>query len=147
MLPILTSDSTKSWLETETIDFAAEKAVLNPEKGEEMKPHVTMLQLTRTVGDRKQRIVVSGDGDFCSNSELIRSRGGMSSRNFELTMELFRQLSDEAYPVSTPRKPSADNEYHLNVERIPLIRIAYVGMYPMIFLVLGIVILIRRKSK
>lgn len=147
VLPILTSDSTKSWLETETIDFAAEKAVLNPEKGEEMKPHVTMLQLTRTVGDRKQRIVVSGDGDFCSNSELIRSRGGMSSRNFELTMELFRQLSDEAYPVSTPRKPSADNEYHLSVERIPLIRIAYVGMYPMIFLVLGIVILIRRKSK
>jgi len=99
------------------------------------------------VGGKKQRIVVSGDADFCSNSELIRSRGGMFSRNFELTMELFRQLSDEEYPVLTPRKPSADNEYHLGVERVPLIRIAYVGMYPMIFLVLGIVVLIRRKSK
>jgi hypothetical protein len=78
---------------------------------------------------------------------LIRSRGGALSRNFELTIELFRQLSDEEYPVLTPRKPSADNTYYLSVERIPLIRIIYVGLYPLIFLVLGIVILIRRKSK
>jgi len=147
VLPVLTSDSTRSWLEMETTDFAAEKAELIPERGEEIKPYATLLQLTRTVGGKKQRIVVSGDADFCSNSELIRSRGGMFSRNFELTMELFRQLSDEEYPVLTPRKPSADNEYHLGVERVPLIRIAYVGMYPMIFLVLGIVVLIRRKSK
>jgi len=147
VLPVLTSDSTRSWLEMETTDFAAEKAELSPERGEEIKPYATLLQLTRTVGGKKQRIVVSGDADFCSNSELIRSRGGMFSRNFELTMELFRQLSDEEYPVLTPRKPSADNEYHLGVERVPLIRIAYVGMYPMIFLVLGIVVLIRRKSK
>lgn len=147
LIPILTSDSTRSWLEMETTDFAAEKAELNPERGEEIKPYTTLLQLSRTVRGKKQRIVVSGDADFCSNSELIRSRGGMFSRNFELTMELFRQLSDEEYPVSTPRKPSADNEYHLGVERVPLIRIAYVGIYPMIFLVLGIVVLIRRKSK
>ena len=147
LIPILTSDSTRSWLEMETTDFAAEKAELNPERGEEIKPYTTLLQLSRTVRGKTQRIVVSGDADFCSNSELIRSRGGMFSRNFELTMELFRQLSDEEYPVSTPRKPSADNEYHLGVERVPLIRIAYVGIYPMIFLVLGIVVLIRRKSK
>ncbi len=147
LIPILTSDSTRSWLEMETTDFAAEKAELNPERGEEIKPYTTLLQLSRTVRGKKQRIVVSGDADFCSNSELIRSRGGMFSRNFELTMELFRQLSDEEYPVLTPRKPSADNEYHLGVERVPLIRIAYVGIYPMIFLVLGIVVLIRRKSK
>jgi ABC-2 type transport system permease protein len=147
VLPILTSDSTKSWLEVETTDFAADKAVLNPEKGEEIKPYTTLLQLTRKVGEKKQRIVISGDADFCSNSELIRSRGGALSRNFELTIELFRQLSDEEYPVLTPRKPSADNTYYLSVERIPLIRIIYVGLYPLIFLVLGIVILIRRKSK
>ena len=147
VLPILTSDTTRSWLEVENTDFAAGKAVVNPDKGEEIKPYTTLLQLTRTVGDKKQRIVVSGDADFCSNSELTRSRGGIFSRNFELTIELFRQLSDEEYPVSTPRKPSADNEYYLSVERVPLIRIAYAGVYPMIFLVLGIVVLIRRKSK
>ena len=147
VLPILTSDSTRSWMEEGTTDFAAEKVVLNPERGEDIKPFTTLLQLSRKVGDKKQRIVVSGDADFCSNSELIRSRGGMFSRNFELTIELFRQLSDEEYPVLTPRKPSADNEYHLSVKQIPLIRFAYVGIYPMIFLVLGIVVLVRRKSK
>lgn len=147
VLPILTSDTTKSWLEVETTDFVAEKAVLNTEKGEEIKPYNTLLQLTRMVGEKKQRIVLSGDADFCSNSELIRSRGGASSRNFELTIELFRQLSDGAYPVLTPRKAAADSAYYLSVERIPLVRIVYVGLYPLIFLVLGIVILIRRKSK
>lgn len=147
VLPILTSDSTRSWMEEGTTDFAAEKVVLNPERGEYIKPFTTLLQLSRKVGSKKQRIVVSGDADFCSNSELIRSRGGMFSRNFELTIELFRQLSDEEYPVLTPRKPSADNEYHLSVKQIPLIRFAYVGVYPIIFLVLGIVVLVRRKSK
>jgi len=37
VLPVLTSDSTRSWLEMETTDFAAEKAELSPERGEEIK--------------------------------------------------------------------------------------------------------------
>lgn len=147
LLPILTSDTTRSWVEVETTDFSEEKAVLNPEKGEEIKPHTTLLQLTRNVGNKKQRIIISGDADFCSNSELIRSRGGSLSRNFELTIELFRQLSDERYPVLTSRNPSLDTEFHLDIDRLPSIRVAYIGIYPLIFLIVGIIVLVRRKSR
>lgn len=147
LLPILTSDTTRSWIEVGSTAFSEEKVVLNPEKGEEIKPYTTLLQLTRSVGNKKQRIIISGDADFCSNSELIRSRGGSLSRNFELTIELFRQLSDEKYPVLTPRKPPVDNKFHLNIDKLPSIRVAYIGVFPLIFLIACIIVLVRRKSR
>lgn len=147
VLPILTSDTTRSWIELETTDFVEGKATLNPKKGEVGKPYTTLLQLTREVNNKKQVIVISGDGDFCSNSELIRGRGGSLSRNFEMTIETFRQLSGGRYPVLTSSKPSIDNVFSMDVKRIPQIRIAYIGIYPLIFLVLGLIVLVRRKSK
>lgn len=147
VLPVLTSDSTRSWVEVETTNFSDEKVVANPEMGEVMKPHATLLQLTRNIGNKKQLIFISGDADFCSNSELIRSRGGSFSRNFELTIEMFRRLSDNKYPVTTPREPSADNEFHLDIDRLPSVRVAYIGIYPILFLVIGIIVLVRRKSR
>lgn len=147
VLPILTSDTTKSWIELNTTNFIEEKATLNPEKGEEIKPYTTLLQLTREINNKKQVIAISGDADFCSNSELIRGRGGSLSRNFEMTIENYRKLSGERYPVSTSSKPSIDNVFSMDVEHIPHIRIAYIGIYPFIFLVLGLIILVRRKSR
>ena len=147
VLPILTSDTTRSWMEVETTDFSEGRAVLNPGKGEEIKPHITMLQLTRKIGDKKQQIIISGDADFCSNSELIRGRGGSLSRNFDLTIELFRQLSDGEYPILTSGKPPLDNEFQLSVDRLPLIRVAYIGVFPFLFFIVGIIVLVRRKSR
>ncbi len=147
VLPILTSDTTKSWNELETTDFVEKRAILNPEKGEVAQPYTTLLQLTRKINNKEQIIIIAGDADFCSNSELIRGRGGSLSRNFETTIETFRQLSGGKYPVLTGATPPTDDVFTLNVKRIPQLRMAYIGVYPFIFLVLGIIVLVRRKSK
>lgn len=145
VLPILTSDTLKSWIEFQTKDFIEDKAVLDTARGEVSKPYVTLLELTRNLGDKKQVIVISGDADFYSNSELIRSRGGNSSRNFETIIEVYRRLSGGKYPVFVNSNPSLDNEYSLSAESVPLVRIFYIGFYPFIFLVLGAIVVVRRK--
>lgn len=145
MLPILTTDSISSWSELQTKDFINEKAILGD--NEAIEPNMTMIQLTRSINNKKQTIIVTGDADIFSNSELGRDRGFPRSINFDVFIHSFRLLSNGEYPISVNVPTPKDDNINLKPEQVGTLRILYIGVYPFIFLLMAIVILLKRRDK
>ena len=70
-----------------------DKPEINPETGEKADSIPLVVRLIRQVGDKEQRIYVCGDADCMANSELTTNRNDLSTSNFTLITEAFRDLS------------------------------------------------------
>jgi ABC-2 type transport system permease protein len=116
----------------------------NPEDGDVMGPLITVVGLNRTVHGKEQHIVVTGDADFLSNKELNRQQ---RTANFIFSTALFRWMSGGEFPVDTKRPDSRDKKVKTTLEKLKLERTIYLWAVPAIMLLLGAVILIRRKRK
>ena len=66
----------KAWVEYETKDLVDGDFICNAEAGEKEGVYATLIYLRRKVGDKEQRIVISGDSDFITNEEFGLSRQG-----------------------------------------------------------------------
>lgn len=95
------------------------------------------VQLTRTINNKEQRIVICGDADFLSNKESsgITANGVMS------------WLLYNKYPVYTPVDHPQDRKVTISFTAARLIYIAYVYVVPGLLLLVGAVLLIRRRRK
>ena len=147
VIPILSTAKEGSWIETETKDFIDGKFVVNSEAGEEEKSHVTMIALRRQVGDKQQRIMIVGDADFISNSELDMDRYGVYKANYAIITGAFRWFSDDRFPISTTRISRIDNELSLDRSLRKPVRILFLVIFPAILISLGLFIIIRRQRK
>lgn len=101
--PLVTTNAKGAWNEVETTDFIDHLPTCNVENGEEEWAIPTMVQLTRKVGAKEQRILVWGDADCIGNGELTTSRDGIKASNFTLITESFKELSYGEFPVDTNR--------------------------------------------
>jgi ABC-2 type transport system permease protein len=117
----------------------------SPDQGDQRGPLPTVLGLTRTIHGRQQRIVVAGDADFLSNSELARSN--IRTSNFEFSTAIFSWFSNGEFPIDTSRPPSKDKRLELTDKGLAFLKVFLMGILPGIILVLGTVLLIRRKRK
>lgn len=133
VIPVLKTNDTGSWNEVETGNFTDEKASLNPEAGEEEKSFPAMLALTRQVGDREQRIVILGDADCISNSELLMSRAGIRGANFSLITGMFRWLSYDEFPIALKGIAPQDKLLDLSKSSMPWVRMAFLWVFPFLF--------------
>ena len=106
--PVIVTDSL-CWNELQTTDFLDDKPQYNPETGEKQGIIPTILALDRKVGDKEQRIVITGDADCVSNGEMSKSRNGYSSNNFTVITGTFKWLSYDEYPLDTERINPEDN--------------------------------------
>lgn len=109
------------------------------------KTYTTVLGLTRHINGKEQRIIVSGDADFMSNAELRRDLPRVA--NFYFNTALFSWLDNGEFPVNTSRPDSKDNRVTVSVDRVGLLNIWYLWVLPSILLIIGSVLLIRRKRK
>lgn len=107
--------------------------------------YTTALSLTRQINGKEQRIIVSGDADFMSNAELKRDQPRVA--NFYFNTALFNWLDNGQFPVNTSRPDSKDNRVTVTVDRVSLLSIWYIWVLPSILLIIGSVLLIRRKRK
>ena len=107
--------------------------------------YTTALALTRQINGKEQRIIVSGDADFMSNAELKRDMPRVA--NFFFNTALFSWLDNGQFPVNTSRPDSKDNRVTVSVDRVGLLSIWYIWVLPSILLIIGSVLLIRRKRK
>lgn len=74
--PITLNDTTSlCWTELETTDFVDDTVKFNPAAGEICKVFTTVMGLTRQVGDKEQRIIISGDSDVLSNNAFMTNYG------------------------------------------------------------------------
>lgn len=105
----------------------------------------TAIALTREVNGKEQRIVVSGDADFLSNSELGRYRPPVS--NFYFSTALFNWLDYGQYPVDTSRPDAKDNRVTVSTDHVSFLKIMYIWVMPGLILIFAAIFLIRRKRK
>lgn len=124
----------------------AQNALANiPVSDNSTSTYTTALALTRQINGKEQRIIVSGDADFMSNAELKRDMPRVA--NFYFNTALFNWLDNGQFPVNTSRPDSKDNRVTVSVDRVSLLSIWYIWVLPFILLIIGSVLLIRRKRK
>ena len=145
-LPVIVSGE-KSWTELQTTDFLDQVPTADSLSGERPGSYPTVLALTRQVGDKEQRIVISGDADCVSNYELGKTRNGVNSSNFTLLTGSFKWLSYGEYPLDTTRPEPTDNEIYLGRDSRRWIKYGFAGLLPLALAVCGITIRVRRRRR
>lgn len=114
-------------------------------KADSGKSYALALALTRQVNGKEQRIIVSGDADFMSNTELGRYSPRIS--NFYFSTALFSWLDYGRFPIDASRPDAKDNRVTVSTGRVAFLKILYIWIFPGILLALGSILLIRRKRK
>ena len=144
MIPILSSDSTY-WNELQTTNFVDSIPVCNEASGEVKKAYTTAMALHRQINGKDQRIVITGDADCVSNGEFGRSHGGYSSTNFTVVVGTFRWLSYDEYPLNTERPRAEDTDLYITKSTFKWVRYGFYVVYPLLLVIIGVTIRIRRK--
>lgn len=145
--PIAKTIAQNSWNELETTDFLDGVISVNETIGEKEQSYPVVIELTRKKGERQQRIVITGDADCISNSELTTDRNGIGSVNFNFITETFKWLSYGEFPIETFRPEPIDNKVFLNRKAIPWIQTVSMGVIPGLLLLISLMIWVRRKGK
>jgi ABC-2 type transport system permease protein len=113
--------------------------------GDQPGPLTAAIGLTRTINGRQQRIVVTGDADFLSNAELGRYTPRTS--NFDFSTALFSWFSNGEFPIDTSRPLSKDKKITLTSGGMVILKWLLLGILPGMLLIMGSILLIRRKRK
>ena len=119
--------------------------VYSPADGDQKGPLPAVLGLTRMINGRQQRIVVAGDADFLSNSEL--NRYSPRTSNFDFSTAIFSWFSYNEFPIDSYRPPSKDRRLELTDNGLTFLKILLLGILPGLLLIMGSILLIRRKRK
>lgn len=144
--PVLKSDA-EAWIELETTDFVDGEFKFNPEAGEEKGEFVTLLTMNRQVGDKEQRIVVSGDADVIANEALTSQFNGISASNYSIINGSFRWLSYDQFPIDTRHPDYIDSSIRLPKGCRGAVNWGSMFFFPVLIAFLGIMIIVRRQRK
>lgn len=143
--PLLTTDPQVSWkkegkfvLDSAAIDF-------DPLQGDRRESFPTTIMMTRPHGGKEQRIIVSADADFFSNTEL--SRNNMIALNAFFATSIFKWFSYGKFPVDSSRPIAKDSSLTLTKEDASWLQVIGYGIIPGIIILLGTMVLLRRKRK
>jgi ABC-2 type transport system permease protein len=111
----------------------------NPAEGDVKKtPFTVMARLTRDLANKQQRIIIAGDADC-----LSRLRGGVKPIN----ISFFSWLDTNRFPVYTPMPDPTDQLFTISGKAAKTQSFFFIWILPALLLLLGIVILVRRKRK
>ena len=141
---LLRTDSTGCWNELETRDFVNDTVVLNPAVGEIERMFPTALALSRMVGEREQRIMILGNASCISNDGVAGERG-VPVANYPLVTGTFHWFSYGEAPLDVRRPGGPDDKIHLERPDMPYVKIAFMVVLPVMLLLWGIILMIRRK--
>ncbi|MDR0766149.1 MAG: Gldg family protein [Odoribacteraceae bacterium] len=145
--PLLRSDTTGCWNELETTDFDDDTVRLNPAAGEREGTRVTMLALSRKVGEKEQRIIVLGDADCISNGEISISRPNLQASNYSIITSAFYWMSDEEVPINVTRPSPPDRKIAATPKSMYWWNIFWIGLVPALLLSCLLFIWIRRRGR
>jgi ABC-2 type transport system permease protein len=146
--PLMMTDGKLSWNKKVRPDQDQLESVvdgLNATEGDQKGPLPVVLGLTRAINGKQQRIIVAGDADFLSNSEL--GRYNIRTCNFDFSTAMFSWFSYGEFPVDSFRPPSKDKKLELTDKGLAFLKILLLGILPGLLLIMGSVLLIRRKRK
>lgn len=108
-----------------------------------------LLMLNREYGEKIQRIIIAGNADFLSNREMNR-RNVRNLNGRGLVPFLFHWLSNGGFPLDTAPQKGKDFGLLLAEEEgktVGMLKLIYMGLMPCLLLLIGSVILIKRKRR
>lgn len=143
--PLLLNNPGKTWLRKTPLVTDSAAISYQPELGDQQGTLPLAIGMERNINGRRQRIVICGDADFMSNTEL--GRYNIKSANFYFNTALFSWLSNGEFPVDTSRPKDQDNRIRIDSGQLALLRILLAWVIPGIILVFAAILLIRRKRK
>lgn len=143
--PVLRTDLNTTWIKQG--HFAPDSAALvfDVNAGDRKGAYPTALTLVRTINNKEQRILVAGDADFLSNSELGRTNREV--KNFMFGNGIFGWFANGEFPIDATRPSPPDKKITLSDAGVKIIKVLYYGVIPGIMFLMGAVLLIRRKRK
>jgi len=144
IVPFLLTDSGTTWLKR--TKFVADSGVLkfSVADGDKHGSFPTALVLTRNIGGKQQRILITGDADFMSNSEMDKFFGYSIYR---AVIGIFAWLDYDHFPVDTTRPPSPDKTLSATDKSVFFWKIFFQFALPSLIILSGSIFLIRRKRK
>ena len=143
-------DEKPPWAATDLIEFASEgwaetgpieATVAFDEAQDRRGPFVLATAFTRPQGEREQRVVVVGDGDFLSNAYI--GNGG----NLNLGLNLVNWLSADEGLVNVPPRTAADTDLTLSRDHSLLIGFGFLFVMPAAFAAAGLGVWLRRRGR
>lgn len=144
---LFASDTTGTWNELENLNFIDNKPAVNAAAGEHEGSRPTVVALSRKVGHKEQKILVTGDADWISNSELFIKRNQVNASNFSLVSAAFSWLSDGEVPVDMRLPDSIDKSLRIGESSWTYIELLIKYIIPLGMLGAGIIIWIRRRGR
>ncbi|MFB9076300.1 Gldg family protein [Flavobacterium procerum] len=137
--PLLKTNKQPVWESQAGITSISEDLKKQPSSKE--IPLVTAL--TRNINGKTQKIIVAGDADFMGNAEL--SRGG--SGTFQFVTDIFSWFSNSQFPIDTTRPQKTDNKITITSNQVFIDKILFIGIFPLLIILGGAFILIRRNRR
>ncbi|WP_065218514.1 MULTISPECIES: Gldg family protein [Butyricimonas] len=131
------------WNEMESLDIDAGRLQCNSAAGEVAREYCTVAALSRRVGDKEQRILVSGDADCLGNEEMRQVRGG----NPFFGLAAAHYLTNNEMPFDVRRPGTQDFKVHLNLSGAGRISTIFTKILPLLILGLAVVVWLRRRSR
>ncbi|WP_316825902.1 Gldg family protein [Pedobacter miscanthi] len=125
--------------------LAIGRITYSPAEGDLRGPITTVVSLTRKINGKEQRIIVAGDADFLSNSEL--QRNNMRTGNFVFNTSLFSWLNYGEFPIDSTRPDVKDKSVKVSIEQVGMLKILYIYAMPAVLFLFGLILLLRRKRK
>lgn len=142
---VLITDQKISWIKRGAFVLDSAALVFNAKTGDQQGTFPTAMMLTRNFKNKEQRILVSGDADFFSNKELGRSN--MKTINGSFAVSAFSWFANGEFPIDMNRPDSKDNSVTLTKAGVKTLKVVYYLLIPGAIILLGMVLLIRRKRK
>ncbi|WP_163410724.1 Gldg family protein [Flavobacterium ajazii] len=102
-----------------------------------------VVALTRNINGKSQKIIVAGDADFMGNAEL--SRGG--SGTFQFVTDIFSWFTNYEFPIDTTRPENTDKKLTITANQVFISKIVFIGLFPLLIILGGAFILIRRNRR
>lgn len=136
--PLVETMPGKSWLKAGKLIVDSTPPVFSPQDGDITAiSFPATVQLTRQLKGKEQRIVICGDADWASNLRLID----------DWARSVYSWVSYNETPVYTPIPYATDNKVMLSPAGAGIQKIVYPWVLPGLMLLMGTVLLIRRKRK
>ncbi len=137
--PLLKTNNQPVWESQSGITSISEDLKKQPS----IKEIPLVAALTRNINGKTQKIIVAGDADFMGNAEL--SRGG--SGTFQFVTDIFSWFSNYQFPIDTTRPQKTDKKITITSNQVFIDKILFIGIFPLLIILSGAFILIRRNRR
>lgn len=135
----VTGPAGKVWVKAGTLVTDSAAPILVEKQGDyQLDSFAVAIALDRNVNNKQQKIVVVGDADYLSN---------MRAQSHFTGIDYVSWMNNEEFPIRLFQKPVTDDVFKFGAATADTLKIILTWVLPGLVLILGTIIIIRRKRQ